>query len=328
MRGVAMLLGAWAVVLLVDLVGPDDVLVQIEALTPALGWLFLLEMVRLGAEIGATATQLGRYVRPLGARRLVRGHLLSYATSALAPAGRVAGEVIKAAYYSPMLGRPIAAALAVRIQAASLFAGGAMSAVCAVAALSIGAPPWLSIGLIAHTALAGFAGGMLTWAGRRSGALKNAGRLKLSLEALEKGFRTLRASIVGPVLFLFLGRFIQVAEMAVLLSVLSRAPTLVDSLVMEGVFMIGTAAGDLIPAQLGATDAAFTFGASSFAVTASQGLAIAAAIHIVQLGTSIVCSIVALLPAPSRRTRFSPISHLGDTSEARKAVSLTSDLGG
>lgn len=317
MRGVAFTLGAWALFLLIELVGADDVLIQIEALAPALGWLFLLELVRLGGEVGATATQLGRYVRPLGMRRLIRGHLLSYATNTLAPAGRVAGEVLKAAYYSPTLGRPIAAALAVRIQSASLFAGGAMSALCACATFAVDAPMWLSIGLVVHTGLAWFAGGMLTWAGRRGGALKTAGRLKLSLEALEKGIGDLRPSIVGPIVFLFLGRCVQVAEMAVLLSALSRAPGLVDGLVMQGIFMVGTAAGDLIPAQLGATDAAFTFGASTFAVTASQGLAIAAAIHIVQLGASVVCSIAALVPTPSRRARFSPISHLHDTSEAR-----------
>ena len=44
----------------------------------------------------------------------------------------------------------------------------------------------------------------------------------------------------------------QVAEMAVLLGVLARSPTLAGSLTMQGIFMVRTAAGDLIPGQLGA----------------------------------------------------------------------------
>ena len=192
-----------------------------------------------------------------------------------------------------------------------------MSAFCAAGVLLARGPAWLWIGLIVHTALAGGAGAALLWAGRRGGAPKTAGRLKLSFEALEKGMGLLRASIVGPAVFLFLGRCVQVAEMAVLLRVLSPTATLADCLVMEGIFMVGTAAGDLIPGQIGATDAVFTFGVSVFSLAASQGLAMAAAIHVVQLGTAVLCSLVSLAPGPSRRVRFSPISHLGDTSEAR-----------
>lgn len=296
MRLAALVLGAWAVFLLVRAAGPEGVVHYLQLAAPAIVWLVGLEVARWGTEVAATAIQLGRYVRPLGLWMLIRGHLLSYATNTLAPAGRVAGEVVKAASYSPVLGNPISAAVALCIQAASLYAGGAMSGACALVALSAGSPAWLSIGLVVHTIVAVGAGVLLLRSGRSGRSSAAAGKLRTSLAALQRGLEALPRTIGAATIFLFVGRSVQVAQMALLLGVLARVPTLADSLIMEGIFMIGTAAGDLIPGQLGATDAAFSFGASSFAVTASQGLAIAATIHVVQLAMAAVSSLAAMWP--------------------------------
>jgi hypothetical protein len=296
-RLVALALGAWAVILLTRAAGTSDFAEAFSLVAPAIGILGLLELARVACEITATSTQLGRYVRPLGIALLVKGHLLSYATSNLAPAGRPAGEVLKAAAFAPMLGKPMAAAMAVRIQAASLYAGGAMSAACSAAAILARAPSWLSMALVVHTAFAWGTAALLMRAGRWGGATKTASRLRVSLAMVEEGMRAFGPSTAGATVFLFLGRSIQVAQMAVVLAVLTRATTLQDSLLMQGLFMVGTALGDLIPGQIGATDAAFSMGASSFSATAGQGLAVAVAMHLVQLSMAALCSLLALWPA-------------------------------
>ena len=90
-RIAALLLGISALAMLIRSVGAEAVAEQLQAAAPVLVWVLVLEVIRLAAEVFATALQLGRYTRPLGRWTLIRGHLLSYATNALAPAGRVAG---------------------------------------------------------------------------------------------------------------------------------------------------------------------------------------------------------------------------------------------
>jgi hypothetical protein len=298
-RIAALLLGFSALAMLIRFAGAEAVAEHVQAAAPILVWMLVLEVIRLVAEVFATALQLGRYTRPLGRWTLIRGHLLSYATNTLAPAGRVAGEAIKAASYAPVLGAAVSAAMAIRIQAASLFAGGAMSALCAPVAHTLGAPSWLAIGLVVHTILAVAAGALLLQCGHGA-ARKTLGRLRAPLASMKRGFEALPRVLAGPVILFFVGRCLQVVQMALLLSVVVGLPTPAESLVLEGLFMVGTAAGDFIPGQVGATDTALALGGSSIALSASAGLAIASAIRVVQLAMASACSLVVLASRPRR----------------------------
>lgn len=324
LRIAALSLGLWALAALVHFAGTDAVVGHVKAAAPVLVWVLVLEAIRLGAEVATTALQLGRYARPLGGWTLVRGHLLSYATNALAPAGRVAGEAMKAASYAPVLGSAVAAAMAVRIQAASLFGGGAMSAVCALAAYTLGAPSWLTIGLALHTVLAIAAGSLLLRCGGGA-SQKTLGRLRASLDAVKRGFEALPNVLIGPVALFFVGRCVQVGQMALVLAVISRLPTFAESLVVEGLFMVGTAAGELIPGQVGATDSALAFGGSSIALAASEGLAIATAIRFVQLAMAGTCSVLVL--ASSRRRHLAVHSAARATSSSEHSSAPSPSTG-
>jgi hypothetical protein len=181
------------------------------------------------------------------------------------PAGRTAAAAIKAASLAP--DREAGRAAAAVEQSTSLVAVAAVSLV--LAALVRGA---LAYALLAHGAIV----------------------LVLALSASVVGRRKWRATShrAAPfVLASFLAsRVLQFAQVAALAHALGLSASRVSSAL--GSILVGGSLGDVVPAQLGATDAALSFTAPQLGASPHVAAALAIALHVVQLawlaGTSLL----------------------------------------
>ncbi len=101
----------------------------------------------------------------------------------------------------------------------------------------------------------------------------------------------------------FAGRLLQLLEIGVLFFGVSGHVTIPTALAAEGIHMVGGSLGDLIPNQLGATDAAFTLASQRLGIAAGGGLAIALLAHATQAAWAVIGAIVPLILANRRPLR-------------------------
>jgi hypothetical protein len=105
---------------------------------------------------------------------------------------------------------------------------------------------------------------------------------------------------LGPAITMFCGRLLQATQFGVLGFALGLGFGLDTALIHQGINLVGGAAGDFIPAQLGATDGAFILAASNLGTTVAIGASIAILIHCVQL---VWVAVGALIPLFIRSTK-------------------------
>jgi hypothetical protein len=102
-----------------------------------------------------------------------------------------------------------------------------------------------------------------------------------------------------------LARAIQGLQLAILAFGAGAAVGLVPGLLAFSVQLVGGAAGDLMPAQIGATDGAFALAAEPLGIDLPHALSIAIAMHVVQLSWALLGIIGRLL---SRKDETQPVS--------------------
>ena len=78
------------------------------------------------------------------------------------------------------------------------------------------------------------------------------------------------------------GKLMQVGQLFILLFATARRTGLLRALSAEAVHLVGSTFGDLIPAQLGATDGAYTYFAGTLELSTATALAIAMLCHLNQ----------------------------------------------
>src|SRR5262249_54387561 len=84
-----------------------------------------------------------------------------------------------------------------------------------------------------------------------------------------------------------------IGQCAVALAAIGMPSGLLRMLVTRGLLMVGSALGDVLPAQLGATEATLVVGAQALALTAAGAATVALLIHGAQFLLAIVCAAVA-----------------------------------
>jgi hypothetical protein len=101
----------------------------------------------------------------------------------------------------------------------------------------------------------------------------------------------------APIAVASLGRLLQLAQLGLLAWGVGAGLGLRPTLLVTGVHLVGTAAGDLVPAQVGATDGAFVLAAEALRVPLAAALTIPLLVHAVQIGWAAV-SVVAMAVRP------------------------------
>jgi hypothetical protein len=223
----------------------------------------------------------------------------------LVPAGRVAGEVARAAVLSAHIGPPRAATASTQLQAAYLFANGTLSGVaCTVVCLWLGPRSTLAL-LLAGNAL------LMTAVSAGLLAILWHGRVGRWLEAVRQRFtRVVGPSIAaGPdrgrrlpwreAMVCSVSRCAQVVQYAVILRAVGGIVTVRSAFVAHGIHLVGATLGDMIPNQLGVLDGAYrTFAADlGFGNDPARALSIAFVVHIAQLLCASGCIVAAAITA-------------------------------
>lgn len=284
LHGVLGIAGVAALTALIRHVGAGALLEMLQGAAALLPLLFALEVVRLGCEALATHTLCPPGRVPLA--ELLRVHVVAYPVAMLMPAGRTTAETAKAALLSPYLGAPRAAAIATTNQALSLLSTSPVSLLAALAAWrATGASP-LTLGVVAYFALAVVSGLGIALAARQRAAFgwlaKRFARAGQATAAYQDALREHPPVPAGAFAALAVNRVLQAAQYAVLLAAVGGESGPLCALLAYGVGAVGAALGDLIPAQIGATDGAFTLAAPLLGLTESAAVALSVLAHLLQ----------------------------------------------
>ena len=256
-----------------------DALVSLSAWIPVL---LAIEGARIAVEVIGTRSLYAPHRVPIGL--LVRTHIIGYCLAFYMPAGRATAETVKAAMLSKCATPARAAAVAAVNQSLALLALSAVATACAIgAACQPGAGRLVaSVGAVA--AITGGLGFAIRFATLRL----DSGWLRRFAPKVAVLFDDARGEIPRwfpplPLAMFLLNRALQLGSIALLMYVLSGHVTLGSTLVAGAVNYVGASLGDMIPGQLGATDATFSVSAGLIGLTASTAISIALIIHIVQM---------------------------------------------
>ena len=279
--------GIAAMALLVRSVGASALVAALRSSARWLPLLFALELGRVATEMWASRSLSASVRARVPFAELARAHVIGYAVACVMPAGRAAGEAVKAAMMSRFVGAPEAAAVGAANQSSAML-GGALAAVpCVIAAYWITGWSALTGGLLVFTivSLAIVAAFQIACRRRDVG-----GALIRRITKMEESSTSFEAAIgrIPPVplvatIAALTSRAFFAIELAVLLYATAGAVGFGRTWLALGVSLVGGAVGDMVPGQLGASDGAFALAAGTLGITAADGVAIAMTQHVVQL---------------------------------------------
>lgn len=276
--------------LLVHHVGARSVL---DALGRGLPWLPLLLAVE-GARLGVEAATTGALYAQLGerprARALLRAQLLAYWVFVLSPMGRTAAEVTKALLLSRDVGADRATSVALVAQGSALAGTALFSLPCVLAAAvrpearilawAVGAQ---AIGVAALAAL-------LLWGARQRKVGRLAGWVLSKLgvddrqrERLPELVRSMRPFPWRVILGYAASRGLSAVLFLCAIAALGGGLRPLGALRAMGVSLLGAAAVDFVPGDVGLTEGAFTLFHEGVGVGVADAVTLGLLFHATQL---------------------------------------------
>jgi hypothetical protein len=287
LHGIFALVGLGALTLLIRSIGLGPLLAALRASARWLPFLIALEAGRVMLEVVATLSLSPRLRRRASLSQLARIHVIGYAVSAIMPAGRAAGEAVKAAMFSRFVGGPEAAAIGTGNQSAAMI-GGALAGVpvALVAFLLTGLSP-LTLALVVFMLVSLVVVAAFQIACRRrdvGGALiRRFTHLEQATADFEAALQKIPLVPVTATACTLASRALFTIELAMLLYGASGHAGFGRTILALGVSLVGGAIGDMVPGQLGASDGAFALAAPLLGITAAGGVAMTMTLHVVQI---------------------------------------------
>jgi hypothetical protein len=223
--------------------------------------------------------------------------------------GRSSAEATRAVLLGRSVGGARAAVAAVQMQGVTLLSNALFVVPATVAALVLLGPGTTAALVLANGLVAAVLGaGILVLRQRaRPGRLLGAvtQRLQRFGVAFDATAGSSRGDLLRALAWECVARCAQALQCGVALAAIGHSAGLARVLVTRGVLMVGSALGDVLPAQLGATEATLALGAQALALTAASAASLALLIHGAQLALGLLCTAVALAlpaePEPSPR---------------------------
>jgi hypothetical protein len=301
--------GVAAVVLLIRQVGARELLTLALRALPWIPLLLLLEGVRIACETFGTRAIVAGERRQMDLASWLRMHLVANAALVMLPAGRAICEGIKIASLSKTYGPPRSAAYVVMQHSMTLLALAVISIPCAVASHFATGMSLLTIGIIVHGGLCMFGTIAVQVAARKAivpgFAKKWFVHSEGALEIFRDTARAIPALPIGCLLGKLGNRVVQAFQFGVILHALGAFGTAERAFLADGVNLVGSALGELLPAQIGAMDGTFALASNALVINIAAAMAIANLMRLVQMGWS---AVGALLPVivPTRGRESSP----------------------
>ena len=260
-------------------------------------WLFALELTRLACEVWTTRSLLGMAGGHLPTLRLLRGQFLGQACDVILPLGRTSAETAKAVLYAGHVGAPVAGAVATTMQLAVLAANCSWVLASYLPSQRLGVPGAASAGLLTYIAatfsivLAVVLFAAAPWARRASQRFP---LLHASLERLAQLLLSTPHALLLALSSQLLGRIVQATQLALIVSTLGAHIAPAHLLTLEAVYIVGSALGEFVPAQLGAADAALIVVAPALGLTAVAAFSTTLAMRAVQLIVAAAAALASL----------------------------------
>jgi hypothetical protein len=260
-------------------------------------WILLLELARVSCEVLTTHSLLGSAGAQLPWLRLWRGQLLGQACDVFMPLGRTSAEAAKAVLYAGHVGAPVAGAVATTMQLAVLAANCSWVIASYVPSRTLGVNATIRAGLLTYTAatlslvLAVVLFAAAPWARRASARLP---LLHASLERLAQLLLSTPKALLVAVTSQLFGRVLQASQLALIAATLGAHITPSHMYTLEAVYMVGAALGELVPAQVGTTDAALVVAAPALGLSAVAAFSAILALRAVQMLVAAGCAAASL----------------------------------
>lgn len=301
--------GAAAVVLLIRRVGARDLATLALRALPWIPLLMLLEGGRILSETFGTRAICAEERRQIDLATWFRMHLVANSALVMLPAGRAICEGIKISSMSKTYGSPRAAAYVVMQHSMTLLALGLISLPCAVASFLASGASLLTIAIVIHAALCGVGAIAVQIAARKAIVPKFARKWFVHSEGALDIFRHAARAIPAIPIATLVGklgnRVLQAVQFGVILYALGAGATSERAFLADGVNLVGSALGELLPAQIGAMDGTFALASKALAITIATAMAIANLSRLVQLGWSAAGAMLPVI-VPERPRQSSP----------------------
>jgi hypothetical protein len=284
-------LTAW----LINAAGLDRVLSAIREAGPWLPAVLLLEIGIVATDMFAARALLGDAMGSVSPVIWMRSAMLAYASTVVLPAGRAAGEAVRTTTLAPAIGFGRATGVCSRLQACVLASNAAISVVIAGVVFRRHVSEGLVLALLANAAgcsVLSFVVFALARSERVARWLK--ARFKRLAQApdvvpLPAG----RAGDARAVASCLVGRLIEATQYGVVLHAVGGLATPATALTAQGIHLVGAAAGDLVPNQMGITEGAYRLFTQALDLGAARALSIALVVRIVQLTLTGACFVAA-----------------------------------
>ncbi|MCA9631522.1 MAG: flippase-like domain-containing protein [Myxococcales bacterium] len=264
---------------------------ELAQLLPFLPLMILLESGRIAGEYISTRQLSRAPASELPRRTMLQAHLMSYALSIGLPIGRLFAEAAKATLLARHIGGPRAAAVATSSHVLCLISDATFLLGLTGLVWLLSGQSLLTYALFAQAALSCLLAAAL-WTLRRAAwptkALRRLPKAAAWAAQMRKAQLPLGRQVGRAMLGLLFGRTCQVACFFVALLVTrdhwdGSSSLISASAGAQALNQLAGAVGDLMPAQLGVTDALFKSSAPVLGVSVETALAIAVGFHLAQL---------------------------------------------
>ncbi|MGE0325750.1 MAG: lysylphosphatidylglycerol synthase domain-containing protein [Polyangiaceae bacterium] len=264
---------------------------ELSQLLPFVPVMILLEAGRIAGEYFSTRQLSGASAKELPRRTMLQAHLMSYALSIGLPIGRLFAEGAKATLLARHIGGPRAAAVATSSHVLCLVSDATFLVTLSGLVWFLSGHSMLTYAVFTQAALSCLLAAAL-WVLRRAAwpakALRRLPKAAAWATQMRRAQLPLGRQVGRAMAGLLFGRTCQVAIFLVAFAVTRTPGNSLASLVSasagaQALNQLAGAVGDLMPAQLGVTDALFKGSAPLLGVSVETALAIAVAFHLVQL---------------------------------------------
>ena len=304
------LLGLGVLALVVYASGARAVLTGLGASIHALPAVAAFELASLVCRTLALRSLYGSDSARVAPRQWLKAGALGYAVGAVFPIGRAACEASRALLLGRTVGGARAAVAAVQMQGVALLANAILTLFTFGVALRLLGLGAISVVLLGNSLLTLALGtGILAVRargrpGRLLGLLTPRGRD--FGRAFDASLGASRRNIFGSLSWETAARVVQLLQCAVALAAVGHLTGAGETVLANGLLMVGSALGDVIPAQLGATEASLVMGAAAVGLTAATAATVALLLHGAQLSLALVCGGVALATPGMAQPRATP----------------------
>jgi hypothetical protein len=304
LRFLVFVAGGAVVILLVRAAGPERVYILLQQAWPWLPAVIACEMLMVTTDLLALRALLGQAAERTPRSAWVRSSTFAYAAMIILPAGRAAGETIRAATLAPSVGAARATGACARLQSCIVFGNTVASLVTASFAYRYSTI--LALALLANglaCALIGSAILLLARSERFAAWLRKRFAKFVATHTVPPQAQPHRWATVLAIALAVTGRAVQTVQYGIAIHAVGLVATPVTTIVAQGIHLVGAAFGDLVPIQLGMTEGAYRAFASALGLQSdtARALSIALVARVAQLILATTClGVGSLVPRPAK----------------------------